>query len=71
MVTFSDLKAIVCHIKYDGACRIGNYVIHRYDRDDNDNTVYTIIDSDHNAHVFSDRKKAIRRFLNVIDFLSM
>lgn len=70
-MTISDIKLVVSHIKYNGACRIGNYVIHRYDHDNNGNTVYTIIDSDHNSHVFTDRKKAIRRFLNVIDFLSM
>ena len=58
MVTFSDLKAIVCHLKYDGACRISDYVIHRFDRDNNGNRVYTIVDSDGNSHVFSNRKKA-------------
>ena len=71
MVTFSDLKMIVCHLKYDGACRISDYVIHRFDRDNNGNRVYTIIDSDGNNHVFSDRKKAISRFVDAVNFLLM
>ena len=69
MVTFSDLKAIVCHLKYDGICRVSDYVIHRFDHDNNGNRVYTIIDSDGNNHVFSDRKKAISRFIDAVNFL--
>ena len=69
MVTFSDLKAIVCHLKFDGICRVSDYVIHRFDRDSNGNRVYTIVDSDGNSHVFSDRKKAISRFVDAVNFL--
>ena len=68
-ITFSDLKLIVCHLKYDGICRISDYVIHRFERDNNGNRVYTIVDSDGNNHVFSDRKKAISRFVDAVNFL--